>query len=192
MVIAAVLGYLFGSIPTAVVVGRRMGFDPRAFGDGNPGWLNMRKLVGGAQARKVLVLDILKGVAPAAIASSLWGPWWWGGVAGMFALVGHAFPAFAGFRGGRSVLTFMGAMAVLAPQAVGITVAAGLVVAVLTRKFAYGARVMVFGVPFVQLLFQPVSHVVVTGVLMAFIGLRFLVRYLGTLSMSSRAHTSPA
>jgi glycerol-3-phosphate acyltransferase PlsY len=152
----------------------------------------MRKLAGDGQAWKVFVLDILKGIVPVAIAANLWGPWWWGYVAGMFALIGHAFPVFAKFRGGRSVLTFMGAMAVLAPVAVGVTVLVGLAVAVITRKFAYGARVMVFGVPFVQMFLQPVSHVAITGVLMAFIGLRFLVRYLGTLSMSEQRHTSPA
>ena len=192
MVIAAILGYLFGSIPTAVLVGRRLGFDPRGFGDGNPGWWNMRKLVGDNRAWRVFVLDILKGVVPVAISVNLWGPWWWGYVAAMFAVIGHAFPAFAGFRGGRSVLTFMGAMAILAPSAVAVTVLAGLIIAIITRNFAYGARVMVFGVPIMQLLVQPATHVLATGVVMTFVGLRFLAAYIGALSMRERAHTSPA
>jgi predicted transporter len=90
------------------------------------------------------------------------------------------------------VLTFMGAMAVLAPSAVLITVIAGLVVAVAFRNFAYGARVMVFGVPFVELLTQPIEHVALTGILMTLVGLRFLAAYIGALSMNGRAHSSPA
>lgn len=192
MVIAAIIGYLFGSIPTAVLLGRRMGFDPRTFGDGNPGWWNMRKLAGDNNAWKVFVFDIVKGAVPVAIASSLWGPWWWGYVAALFAVVGHAFPIFAGFRGGRSVLTFMGAMAVLAPFAVAATVIAGVIVAVATRNFPYGARVMVFGVPFVQLSIQPAEHVLATGIAMTFVGLRFLAAYTGDLAMRAPEHTSPA
>jgi glycerol-3-phosphate acyltransferase PlsY len=192
MVIAAILGYLFGSIPTAVMVGRRMGFDPRAFGDGNPGWWNMRKLAGDNRAWIVFVLDIIKGIIPVAVAGNLWGPWWWAYVAALFAVVGHAFPVFANFRGGRSVLTFMGAMAVIAPQAVAATVLAGLLVAVATRTFAYGARVMVFGVPFVQLIFQPAERVGLTVLVMSFIGLRFLVAYIAGLSTNARDQASPA
>jgi glycerol-3-phosphate acyltransferase PlsY len=192
MVIAAILGYLFGSIPSAVLVGRRLGFDPRSFGDGNPGWWNMRKLAGDNRAWAVFLLDIVKGIIPVLVVSNLWGEWWWAYVAAMFAVIGHAFPVFANFRGGRSVLTFMGAMAVIAPQAVAITVGAGLLVALATRAFAYGARVMVFGVPLVQLFFHPAEHVAVTGVVMTFVGLRFLSAYIGDRAMSARERTSPA
>jgi glycerol-3-phosphate acyltransferase PlsY len=86
----------------------------------------------------------------------------------------------------------MGAMAVLAPMAVAITVVTGLAVAVATRTFAYGARVMVFGVPFVQLLFQPAAHVLATGMLMTFVGLRFLAAYIGDLAIRGRGNVSPA
>jgi acyl phosphate:glycerol-3-phosphate acyltransferase len=192
MVIAAVLGYLFGSIPTAVIVGRKLGFDPRGFGDGNPGWWNMRKLIGDNRAWAIFLLDIVKGAVPVAISMLLWGPNWWGWVAAFFAVVGHSFPVFAGFRGGRGVLTFMGAMAVLAPSAVLITVLAGLAVAVAFRNFAYGARVMVFGVPVIELFTQPIEHVALTGLLMTIVGLRFLAAYIGGLSMTERAHSSPA
>jgi glycerol-3-phosphate acyltransferase PlsY len=193
MVIAAILGYLFGSIPSAVLLGRRLGFDPRAFGDGNPGWWNMRKLAGDNRAWKVFLFDIVKGIIPVAVVAGLpWGEWWWAYVAAMFAVIGHAFPVFAGFRGGRSVLTFMGAMAVIAPQAVAITVIAGLVLAVATRNFAYGARLMVFGVPVVQLFFQPAEHVAITGLVMTFVGLRFLAAYIGDLSMRGQDQASPA
>lgn len=192
MVIAAVLGYLFGSIPTAVLLGRRLGFDPRELGDGNPGWWNMRTQIGDRKAAFVFLLDIAKGVAPVAISLNLWGPWWWGYVAALFAVVGHSFPVFARFHGGRGVLTFMGAMAVLAPLAIAVTVIAGIVVTLACRKFAYGARVMVFGVPVVQAFMPPETHVLATGILMTFVGLRFLAAYMRDLSTSGRGYMSPA
>jgi glycerol-3-phosphate acyltransferase PlsY len=194
MVIAAIVGYLLGSIPTALLVGKKLGFDPRNNGDGNPGWWNMRRLAGDGRAFIVFVVDIAKGAAAAGLISMLWGPWWWAYVAVLFAMIGHAFPVFAGFRGGRSVLTFMGGMAVLAPLAVAITVGAGLVVAVATRKFPYGARVMVFGVPLVQAFMEPRAQVATTGVLMTLIGLRFAAAWMSsrTSGLSSDAPGAPS
>lgn len=187
MIIAAVLGYLFGSIPTAVLAGRRLGVDPRYAGNGNPGWLNMRQLTGDRAAWIVLALDMIKGAVPVLIVANLWGPWWWGYVAAFFAMLGHAFPAFAGLRGGKSVLTFMGAMIVLAPYSVLAAIAAGLIVAAVFRNFTRGALVMVLGVPLIQLASQPIEHVVATGVLMTLSGLRFLVSRPGSLATTARS-----
>jgi glycerol-3-phosphate acyltransferase PlsY len=115
--VAVLVGYLLGSIPMAVVVGRRHRLDPRAVGDRNPGWWNMREQLGNRGALPVLVGDTAKGVAAAAIGSSLApeGAWGVGYVAVAAAMVGHAWPVFAGFRGGRSILAFAGGMCVLAP-----------------------------------------------------------------------------
>jgi len=175
MVIAVVVGYLLGSFPTAVLVGRRRSIDPRRHGDGNPGWWNMRGLMGDGPASVVLAVDLAKGVAAGVVGSVLWGPWWVAPLAVLAAMVGHAFPVFSGFRGGRSVLTFVGGMAVLCPPAVAVPLASGLVVAVGSRRLLFGTRLAVLGIPVVQALLAPRSHVVLTLSLMAFIGARFLV-----------------
>ncbi|MDH2429646.1 glycerol-3-phosphate acyltransferase [Sphaerisporangium sp. TRM90804] len=89
------------------------------------------------------------------------------------AMAGHAWPVFAGFRGGRSILAFAGGVAVICPP--GFLLAVGLLVvtALAARSFAVGARVGVFAVPVLQLLFVPVLQVAATGLLMCLIGLRF-------------------
>jgi glycerol-3-phosphate acyltransferase PlsY len=89
------------------------------------------------------------------------------------AMIGHAWPVFADFRGGRSVLTFVGAMVVLAPLPAAIAVAVCVLVSLVSRSFAVGARVGVFGLPVIQAFFEPRSHVAGTGALMSIIGLRF-------------------
>ena len=91
-------------------------------------------------------------------------------------MIGHAFPVFAGFRGGKAVMTFAGAAFVLSPWAALVALAACLLVAAATRSFALGARVGVFGFPAVQLVFDPVERVAATGALMCVIGALFLTR----------------
>ena len=88
-------------------------------------------------------------------------------------MVGHAWPVFARFRGGRSVLTFVGAMAVLSPVAFAISLTACLLVWAMTRRFEWGARVGIFGFPVVQAFIDPRAYVAATGLLMSIIGLRF-------------------
>ena len=89
------------------------------------------------------------------------------------AMVGHAFPIFARFRGGRSMLTFTGGAAVFAPLPFAVTIALLLVVFAVTRSFATAARVGFFAFPVVQLVVEGPYRTAATGVLMTFIGLRF-------------------
>jgi glycerol-3-phosphate acyltransferase PlsY len=116
----------------------------------------------------------LKGVLAAGVGRALAPPGAWGvgyGAVGA-AMVGHAWPAFAGFRGGRSVLTFVGGMSVLSPRAAAVAAAAcGAVTA--GSSFAWGARVGVFGFPLAQVLLDSPHRTAATGALMSIIGLRF-------------------
>ena len=86
--------------------------------------------------------DVAKGSAAALVGVALANPGVWGlaYVGAGAAMVGHAFPVFARFRGGRSVLTFVGGAAVFAPIPVAIGVVVLLVVFAVTKSFAYGAR----------------------------------------------------
>ncbi|MGK5556640.1 glycerol-3-phosphate acyltransferase [Actinomadura kijaniata] len=173
-------GYLLGSVPVAVLVCRARGFDPRDTGDRNPGFWNVRELLGWRAAVPVFAGDMAKGALaglvglPAGLVAGLPG----GAVlvpvyaAVAAAMVGHAWPVFAGFRGGRSILTFAGGFAVICPPAFGIGVAL-LVLVGKAASFAVGARVAVFSLPVLQLLFAPAPAVAATGLLMSLIGLRF-------------------
>jgi acyl phosphate:glycerol-3-phosphate acyltransferase len=184
-VVAAVLGYLLGSIPVALLVARRHGVDLRATGDGNPGAWNALEQLGPRAALPVFAGDAGKAFVAALAGRALEG--WWGGYAGVAgAMVGHAFPLFAGFRGGKSVMCFVGGGIALSPLAAAVCVLLCGAVTV-ARSFAWGARAGVFAFPLVQLATDPVGHVIGTGVLMGLIGLLFVLQP----RMSGRARSGP-
>jgi glycerol-3-phosphate acyltransferase PlsY len=174
-IVTAVVGYLLGSIPVAGMVGRHAGRDLRESGDRNPGFWNARAQLSRRAATAVFVGDVTKAAVAAGIGRVLGEQWLVGYVGAAAAMVGHAWPVFASFRGGRSVLCFVGAMIVLAPIPAAIAIAACVLVSLGTRSFAYRARVGVFGFPIVQALFEPRAHVAATGLLMTIIGLRFVM-----------------
>ncbi|MFF4622700.1 glycerol-3-phosphate acyltransferase [Nonomuraea jabiensis] len=183
--VAIIVGYLLGSVPVAVLVARAHGVDPRDVGDRNPGYWNVKEQLGLRAAVPVFAGDTLKGALAALAGLLVSGAHTTalGVVAGpsvvpvylavAAAMAGHAWPVFAGFRGGRSILTFAGGIAVICPPAFLLAVAALAVTAPALRSFAAGVRLAVFGVPLLQLLFAPAELVAATGGLMCLIGLRF-------------------
>ena len=174
--VTMVVGYLIGSIPIAnLVAARRARVDLRDVGDGNPGFWNARETLGRRAAIPVFVGDSFKGVAAALVGTALADPGVWGlaYVGCGAAMVGHAFPVFARFRGGRSILTFAGGAAVFATVPFLLTIALLLVAFVITRSFAVAARVGFFAFPVVQIAIEGPYRTAATGVLMTFIGLRF-------------------
>lgn len=180
--ITIVVGFFIGSIPIAnMVAARRAKVDLRTVGDQNPGFWNARETLGRRAAIPVFVGDASKGVIAALVGVALVNPGVWGlaYVGTGAAMVGHAFPAFARFRGGRSILTFAGGAAVFAPLPFALTIALLLVVFALTRSFASAAQVGFFAFPVVQLVIEGPYRTAATGVLMTFIGLRFAMAALG-------------
>jgi glycerol-3-phosphate acyltransferase PlsY len=174
-VLAALAGYLLGSILVAPLVARRHGVDLRRTGDGNPGAWNALEQLGPRRAWPVFAGDALKGTLAGLAGCAL------AGTAGAYvavagAMLGHALPLFARLRGGKAVMTFVGGAFVLAPLGALIALAACLLVTALTRSFALGARVGVFGFPLAQLAVAPVEHVAATGGLMTLIGVLFVAR----------------
>jgi glycerol-3-phosphate acyltransferase PlsY len=112
--LALVLAYLIGSIDFGVIVPRMMGKDIYAQGSGNPGTSNVFRTVGKKAAAAVLLGDSVKGLAAAALGAVLVGPVV-GFAAGFFAVIGHCFPVWHRFRGGRGVATAIGAVLWLEP-----------------------------------------------------------------------------
>lgn len=171
---AVVAGYLLGAIPVAVLVGRARGFDPRSVGDRNPGYWNVKEQLGARASLPVLLGDVAKGAAAGATGVLLDGTGWGIAYAAVAAaMVGHAYPVFAGFRGGRSILAFVGGMCVVAPAPAAVALLGVLLVWAVTRSFAWAARAGVFGFPLVQLAFDSKERVAATGALLSIIGLRF-------------------
>ena len=112
--LAILIGYLLGSIDFGVIVPRALGIDIYMEGSGNPGTSNVLRSVGKGPAAIVMVGDGLKGLAAAAIGSTLVDPTI-GFAAGLAAVVGHVFPIWHRFKGGRGVATAIGAAIWLAP-----------------------------------------------------------------------------
>lgn len=176
VLVTLAVGYVVGSVPVAnLVARRRAGLDLRDVGDRNPGYWNAKETLGRRSAVPVFVGDVLKGVVGAGVGALLApdGDWWLAYVGAGAAMVGHAFPVFARFRGGRSVLTFVGGALVFAP--VPALVAVGLLLAVLaaSRDFALASRVGMGAFPAVQLVLEGPYRTAASGVLMTFIGVRF-------------------
>jgi glycerol-3-phosphate acyltransferase PlsY len=180
-------------VPVAVLVGRRHRLDPRAVGDRNPGYWNVKEQLGRRAAAPVFAGDALKGALAAGLGRALAPDGAWGvgyGAVGA-AMVGHAWPAFAGFRGGRSVLTFVGGMCVLSPRAAGVAAAACAAVTA-TSSFAWGARVGVFGFPVAQAVLDSPHRTAATGALMGIIGLRFALARRTPGPASERSGAAPS
>lgn len=114
-----VLAYLIGSVPFALVVARSWGVaDLRRVGSGNLGAANVLRASGVMAAATVLLLDIGKGAVSVALAQRFAGGGSAPAAAGVAAIVGHIYPVWLGFRGGKGVATACGVFSVLAPMAV--------------------------------------------------------------------------
>jgi acyl phosphate:glycerol-3-phosphate acyltransferase len=106
-----VFAYLLGSLSSAVILCKIAGLpDPRSEGSGNPGATNVLRIGGKKLAALVLAGDLLKGLLPVLVAQLLLLPPLTVALAGLLAFVGHLFPIFFGFKGGKGVATALGAL----------------------------------------------------------------------------------
>ena len=118
-VIAITAAYAIGSIPFALILARRRGIrDLRRVGSGNLGAANVWRATGATAGVLVALLDIAKGAAGVVVAERLTGGAAAPAAAGVAAVVGHIYPVWLGFRGGKGVATSCGVFAVLTPLAV--------------------------------------------------------------------------
>jgi acyl phosphate:glycerol-3-phosphate acyltransferase len=169
--IAMVLSYLCGSIPTSVWWGRSFyGVDVREHGSQNAGATNTFRVLGPKAGIPVLLIDVLKGFLPVRVLA------WWSGLAEgsadfawlrvcmvLAAVIGHLYPVFAGFRGGKGVATSFGGILALHRGAALICLGVFLVVFLITRFVSLGSlfAVVAFAVA-VQFIDQD-DHLVLQG-----------------------------
>jgi glycerol-3-phosphate acyltransferase PlsY len=138
VIAAIIIGYLFGSIPTAYIVTRlKKGIDIRDVDVGNMGAGATFRQVGFLEGLTVLVVDIAKGAAAILVAEALGLEQIWVFAAGFTALLGHCYPVWVGFRGGQGIATLIGIFAVLAPLATLVILALiGIALLVIRHLFA--------------------------------------------------------
>ena len=138
---ALAFGYLLGSIPFGVIFTRMAGLgDIRKVGSGNIGATNVLRTGNKGLAAATLLGDALKGTAAVLLAALWWGPQL-GTIAGLGAFLGHLFPVWLGFKGGKGVATFIGVLIGLKPLAALVFIAVWLGLAFATRYSSLSALV---------------------------------------------------
>jgi glycerol-3-phosphate acyltransferase PlsY len=144
---ALVVGYLFGSIPSGYLLAQAAGLgDVRNIGSGNIGATNVLRTGNKGLAALTLVMDALKGAVPVWLALHYLG-FYPAMLAGIAAFLGHLFPVWLGFKGGKGVATYLGVLLGLAWEGVIVFAAAWLLVAAVTRFSSLAALVAAVAVP---------------------------------------------
>ena len=173
---ALILAYLYGSIPTAVWIGQAFyGIDVREYGSGNAGATNTFRVLGKKAGIAVMVLDILKGYTATNLAYliglSVTGPQDsvqfvnYQLALGVTAVMGHLFPVFAGFRGGKGIATLFGMILAVHTGAALICVLTFVVVLLISKYVSLSSILSGFSFPLsVIFIFQsPIRSVVLYG-----------------------------
>ena len=145
-ILVAIIAYAIGSVNFSIIFSKKLaGFDVREKGSGNAGTTNMLRSVGKGAAALTLICDILKGVAAVLVA---WGiakiaknetPEILIQIAGFFAVVGHTFPVYFGFKGGKGVATALGILLLTNWQIGLICLVFAILVMALTRMVSLGS-----------------------------------------------------
>ena len=155
-------GYLLGSVSSAVLVSKLMELpDTRQSGSGNPGATNVLRLGNKPAAALTLLGDVLKGVLPVLIAKYLDADTTGIALAGLGAFLGHLFPVFFGFAGGKGVATSLGIFLALNPLIAGSQVALWALMALVFRYSSLAALVTALATPI--LLYWQMDDPVLTG-----------------------------
>src|SRR4051812_30895241 len=112
--LTAILAYLLGSVPTGKLIASLHGVDIQKKGSGNIGFANVLRVVGRVPAAIVLTIDVLKGFVPVAIAQQILGASGVQAVA-LLAIMGHVFPVWLKFKGGKGIATGLGVTLAISP-----------------------------------------------------------------------------
>jgi glycerol-3-phosphate acyltransferase PlsY len=168
-IVLPVLGYLCGSLASAVIVCRLMKLpDPRKEGSGNPGATNVLRLGGKKAAGLTLAGDVLKGVVPVLVAQFITGSTTILACTAVATVVGHMYPVFFQFKGGKGVATAFGAVAALVYPVALFMVAVWVLAAMATRYASLASMAAAVAAPLFALLFiQQLDYVLALAVIAA-------------------------
>lgn len=161
MTLAIAAAYLIGSIPFALIMARRLGADLRRTGSGNLGAANVARASGWVAGLLVAALDVAKGALSVAIAARVSAHSSVPAIAGVAAVVGHVYPVWLRFRGGKGVATACGVFSVLTPAAVPPAIAVFVATVWITKYVSAGSVLATLALPpFAYALGSPAPAVV--------------------------------
>lgn len=167
-VLFAVLAYLFGAIPTGYLLFKLSEKkDIREFGSRNTGATNVMRLKGWKYAVPVAMFDVLKGFLPAFLAVKLFRDPRLALIASFLAVLGHCFPAYIRFRGGKGVAVTIGAFAAVAFRPFLLSAGVFILVVVLSRYVSLGSILAVLTFPASTFLFRGRIEAVIWGIAIA-------------------------
>ena len=145
--LSVLFGYLAGSVPFAFLLARRAGVDVRVAGSGNVGAANVLRTAGTRRAVAVMTLDVAKGAAAVLIVNLVAGGVWLAALTGAAAIVGHIYPVWLRFHGGKGVAVAAGVFSVLSPVATGIAASLFLIIVWMTRYVSLGSIAATVALP---------------------------------------------
>jgi acyl phosphate:glycerol-3-phosphate acyltransferase len=162
--VVLIVSYLLGSIPVGyLIVSAKTGSDVRQTGSGGTGATNVSRRAGKAAGVATLILDAIKGAGAVWFAKFMTVGMdhaaWYVGIAALTAILGHIFPVWLNFRGGKGVATGVGVFAVLAPFAVLSAAVIFVVIVLVTRYVSLGSMVAAISIPlflWIETLIRPV------------------------------------
>ncbi|HHA19307.1 MAG: acyl-phosphate glycerol 3-phosphate acyltransferase [Gammaproteobacteria bacterium] len=150
--IVIVGAYLIGSLSSAIILCKLAGLpDPRTQGSGNPGATNVLRFGGKKLAATVLIIDVIKGILPVVIARLLDLDTTWLAATAFAAFLGHLYPIFFDFKGGKGVATALGGLLALSPPLAGCILLTWLVVFAISRISSLSAITAAALTPFYSL-----------------------------------------
>ncbi len=140
-------GYLAGSVPFAFLLARRAGIDVRVAGSGNVGAANVLRTTGTGRAVTVMLLDVAKGAAAVLIVNLAAGGASIAALTGAAAIVGHIYPVWLRFHGGKGVAVAAGVFSILSPVATGVSAVLFITTVWLTRYVSLGSIAATLALP---------------------------------------------
>jgi glycerol-3-phosphate acyltransferase PlsY len=161
IIVALIAAYLIGSLSFGLMAGKLLrGIDIRQYGSGNTGSTNIQRTLGTVPAIIVLLLDVGKGLAAVLLARALTGAPGVEMLAGVLSVLGHNWPLFHRFKGGRGIATSIGVLMGLSWQVLIIAVAVGMFIIAVTRYVSLGSIIGMLLVPILMLFFDlPTLHI---------------------------------
>ena len=156
VILCMVIPYLLGSINPAIIVSRKVYHDDiRTHGSGNAGATNTLRTYGKKTAALIFCLDLLKAALAVGIGSILMTREMGGAIAGVFVILGHMFPIFYGFKGGKGVACMAMVVLILSPISFVILLALFVALVLMTRYVSLGSIMGAFFYPIIQFVFYP-------------------------------------
>ena len=171
------IAYLCGSIPTGLILSRIIaGIDVRKYGSHNIGATNVYRILGKKLGGLTLLGDVLKGFLPVYLVYKITGSETWTSIAALATFLGHLYPLYLKFSGGKGVATALGAFLFLSPQIIVINILIFVLVVGIFRYVSLGSVLAALAMPLLMCLFPsyqyPTSYIITATIIAILISYR--------------------